>query len=219
MSSELVPQKQETQSLSPQEIQAERAEKIAALMTSGDLAKMTKVEKDKFLVELAKLHNLVPWPPPFQIIKTKDGRELLYATKSCADQIRKIHGISLEITYQGPLKLGATEDPNVYVVQCKATDREGRTDEELGSVWIKGLVGEDLANATMKAITKAKRRVTYAITGLSVLDETEIGFASQTQNQYNGPRQITPSGTPPMPRVGTVTVEVVDGLPPVEAPK
>jgi len=37
------------------------------------------------------------------------------------------------------------------------------------------LQGESLANALMKAETKAKRRVTLSICGLGMLDETEIG--------------------------------------------
>ena len=38
---------------------------------------------------------------------------------------------------------------------------------------IKGLVGEELANAYMKAETKAKRRVTLSICGLGWLDDSE----------------------------------------------
>jgi hypothetical protein len=49
-----------------------------------------------------------------------------------------------------------------------------RTDESIGAVPLDGLNGVDRANAMMKAETKAKRRVTLAICGLSVLDETEV---------------------------------------------
>jgi hypothetical protein len=41
-------------------------------------------------------------------------------------------------------------------------------------VWVKGLSGEALANALMKAETKAKRRATLSICGLGMLDETEV---------------------------------------------
>ena len=43
----------------------------------------------------------------------------------------------------------------------------------IGAVSIKGLQGENLANALMKAETKAKRRVTLSLAGLGWLDETE----------------------------------------------
>jgi hypothetical protein len=40
--------------------------------------------------------------------------------------------------------------------------------------YIKGLQGDALANALMKAETKSKRRVTLSICGLGMLDETEM---------------------------------------------
>jgi hypothetical protein len=50
----------------------------------------------------------------------------------------------------------------------------GRCDEDIGAVSIKSLQGEALANALMKATTKAKRRATLSICGLSFVDESEI---------------------------------------------
>ena len=54
---------------------------------------------------------------------------------------------------------------------AKGKDRE---DVDFGAVSIKGLAGDALVNAKLKAITKAKRRVTLSICGLGFLDETEI---------------------------------------------
>lgn len=166
-------------------------EKLAHLLTTGDISKMNRSEKDKFLVELARAQNLMPWPPPFQIIQL-NGKDTIYASKSCTDQLRKIHGISLEVVYQGPLMLGDKANPDVYCVRVRATDRNGRTDEDMGAVSIANLVGEALSNATLKAITKAKRRVTLAITGLSILDETEVQ-SMQSAQSLSGPRVIQPS--------------------------
>jgi hypothetical protein len=47
-------------------------------------------------------------------------------------------------------------------------------DAAKGAVSVQGLKGEALANALMKAETKAKRRATLSICGLGFLDETEI---------------------------------------------
>jgi hypothetical protein len=44
----------------------------------------------------------------------------------------------------------------------------------MGATSIKGLAGDNLVNAKLKAITKAKRRLTLSICGLGFLDETEI---------------------------------------------
>jgi hypothetical protein len=43
------------------------------------------------------------------------------------------------------------------------------------------LKGEDLVNARLKAVTKAKRRVTLSICGLGFLDETEVDSIRQAR--------------------------------------
>nr|MBA2706681.1 hypothetical protein [Gemmatimonadaceae bacterium] len=45
---------------------------------------------------------------------------------------------------------------------------------DIGVVTMGALKGDALANALMKAVTKAKRRVTFSICGLGTLDETEL---------------------------------------------
>jgi thioredoxin-like negative regulator of GroEL len=58
-------------------------------------------------------------------------------------------------------------------VHVRARTADGRQDEDMGVVNIDGLAGDAAANAILKAITKAKRRVTLSICGLGWLDETE----------------------------------------------
>src|SRR5690606_4394457 len=99
---------------------------------------------------------------------TLNGKLTLYAKRDATDQLRKIHGVSVEIT--GREMYG----DSIYVVTARARDSQGRTDEAIGAVSIAGLKGEALANAIMKAETKAKRRVTLSICGLGWLDETEV---------------------------------------------
>lgn len=158
---------------------------------TGDIGVMSKVQQAEFLTNLAKAIGLLPFPPPFEILPQKDGRKIIYAKKSCTDQLRKIYGISVDVLYAGPMQLGEQTDPSVYMVKVHAKARDGREDEEIGAVSIKGLAGEDLANAPMKAITKAKRRVTLSICGLSFLDETEVGtFGGQQAS--SGPASVAP---------------------------
>ncbi|MCK6564174.1 MAG: hypothetical protein L6Q80_05405, partial [Dehalococcoidia bacterium] len=97
-----------------------------------------------------------------------NGRLTLYARKDATDQLRASRGISVEITAREFLP-----DAGLYVVTARAVGRDGRTDESVGAVNVKGLQGENLANALMKAETKAKRRVTLSVAGLGWLDETE----------------------------------------------
>jgi hypothetical protein len=63
---------------------------------------------------------------------------------------------------------------DIYIVTSRAKDRTGREDESTGAVALGTLKADALANALMKAETKAKRRVTLSIAGLGWLDETEV---------------------------------------------
>jgi hypothetical protein len=91
----------------------------------------------------------------------------LYARRECTEQLRKNNDVSIEIVAREVIE-------GVYVVTARAKMPNGRTDESIGAVAIENLKGDNRANAVMKAETKAKRRVTLSICGLSFLDETEI---------------------------------------------
>jgi hypothetical protein len=87
--------------------------------------------------------------------------------RDCADQLRRLHGISIYIANREKMS-------DIYVVTARAKDRTSREDESTGAVPMGNLRGDALANALMKAETKAKRRVTLSIAGLGWLDETEL---------------------------------------------
>src|SRR5581483_10387913 len=98
---------------------------------------------------------------PFQYLSL-NGRLVLYARKDCTDQLRSIHGVSVE-------KLEHKSEDGLFVVTANV-----RTDAAIGATNIESLKGEAKANAMMKAETKAKRRATLSICGLGMLDETEV---------------------------------------------
>jgi hypothetical protein len=82
--------------------------------------------------------------------------------------LRRLRKISIEI-----LRQGLNDD--LYSVHVQATDGTGRKDEDLGVVPLPANIkGEFRANMILKAVTKAKRRVTLSICGLGFLDETEV---------------------------------------------
>ena len=111
--------------------------------------------------------GLNPLTRPFEYI-TLNGKLTLYARKDATDQLRDIHGVSI------PLITAETHhDDGLFVVVAQAEDRYGRKDSGMGVVSIAGLKGEALANAMMKAETKAKRRATLSICGLGWMDEVE----------------------------------------------
>lgn len=145
----------------------------------GDLSKLTAEQRMAYYREVCDSMGLNPLTQPFQYIEL--NRKLtLYASRSATDQLRKINRVSVSIVSREQIG-------DVYVVTARATTPDGRVDESTGAVAVGGLKGESLANALMKAETKAKRRVTLSICGLGWLDESEVSSipdAKQAQVDY-----------------------------------
>jgi hypothetical protein len=125
---------------------------IEDVLIRGNLADLTPQQRVEYVARVCASLGLNPLTRPFEYLMLS-GRLVLYAKRDAADQLRKINGI----------------------VHARAKDHDGRTDEDLGVVPYKGGGNEFAANAMMKAVTKAKRRVTLSISGLGFLDETEVG--------------------------------------------
>jgi len=142
---------------------------IDQIVVSGDLSRLTPEQRVSYVHHVCQSLGLNPATRPFSFQQFQ-GRLVMYATKDCSEQLRQIHGVSVRIT--GRI---TDTDGGVYTVTVRGQDKEGRRDEASGSVSIAGLRGVELANAMMKAETKAKRRLTLSICGLGFPDETEIG--------------------------------------------
>jgi hypothetical protein len=140
---------------------------IEDVITRGDLSKLTPEQRTEFYIRLCKRHGLDELTQPFDWLNL-NGKLVLYANRRCSDQLRKINKISITIVSRD-YKDGCLE------IHVKAKDKDEREDEDLGVVALSDtLKGEARANQILKAITKAKRRVTLSISGLGFLDETEV---------------------------------------------
>lgn len=144
---------------------------IESVLIRGDLSKLAEKDRVEYYMSVCKSLGLNPLTRPFEYI-VLNGRLTLYATRAATDQLRTIHGVSVEI-------VSREERDGLYIVHARARNSEGRVDESIGIVPLtdargQRLTGDLLANAMMKAETKAKRRVTLSICGLGWLDETEI---------------------------------------------
>lgn len=148
---------------------------IEQVITKGDLASLTPNERANFYSAVCTSIGLNPLTQPFEYIKL-NGKMQLYAKKGATDQLRKIYGVSIEVISKEIIG-------DLYVVTARGRDASGRCDEEIGAVSIKALKDEALANAMMKAITKAKRRVTLSMFGLGMLDETEVETIPSAQKE------------------------------------
>ena len=143
------------------------SEAIEATLVQGDLSKLGPQERVQYYQRVCHSLGLNPLTQPFEYI-TLNGKLRLYAKRDAADQLRKINGISIEIVSQ-------EVSDGCLTVHVRAIDRNSRRDEDLGVVpFSDALKGEARANQILKAVTKAKRRVTLSISGLGFLDETEV---------------------------------------------
>jgi hypothetical protein len=140
------------------------AEKV---VITGDLSKLTAEERMGYYSAVCRSLGLNPLTRPFEYI-TLNGKLTLYATRGAADQLRAVKGITIT-------RLERELIGDVYVVTAYGRDASGREDGSTGAVPVKGLAGEAMANAYMKAETKAKRRLTLSLAGLGMSDESEIG--------------------------------------------
>lgn len=173
---------------------ADKNSMIEQVIIKGDLLALKPEERVAYYNAVCQSIGLNPLTQPFQYI-TLNGRLTLYARKDCTDQLRELNGVSIT-------KLETQVVNEIYMVTAYGVDKTGRTDSSIGAVNIGGVKGDNLANAFMKAETKAKRRLTLSICGLGMLDETE----AETIPGAAYPEQTT--------RVESVTVSVPD---PVQA--
>ena len=170
---------------------ADQSAMIASLVLEGDLSKMSKDQKVLYYNSFCKALELNPLTQPFEIINLK-GKLRMYATKACTEQLRRLNGISVT-------DLTVTQIGEIYTVTAKGTDKSGRVDASTASLTIKGLTGEALGNAMMKAETKAKRRLTLSMCGLGILDESEIESISQSDLGSVANTESNPNATPNAP--------------------
>ena len=158
------------------------------VIARGDLSKLSPEDRVVHYHNVCKSLGLNPYTQPFQYI-TLNGKLQLYARRDAADQLRKLHGINIEV-------VDRSVHNDLLTVHVRATDKSGRRDEDFGVVSIGGLKGEAAANAFLKCVTKAKRRVTLSISGLGFSDETEIddipGAEPQPFGHITAPKTETP---------------------------
>jgi hypothetical protein len=134
---------------------------------------MKPAERVDFYWRTCESLQLNPLTRPFEFI-TLNGKLTMYARKDATDQLRKLNAVTVT-------GIRREKDAELGLVTVYAAGRagDGREDEATGVVNIKGLSGEALANALMKAETKAKRRLTLSLVGLGFLDESEVEGADR----------------------------------------
>lgn len=143
-------------------------EVVERVIAMGDLSRLSTEDRVAYYVARCEAAGLDPRTQPFQYLSLQ-GKLTLYATKTATDQLIAMHRLNVQILSRG------FDADGIYVVQCRVSFPDGHSVEDVGVLFIAPTTqGEALANAYMKAITKAKRRTVLSACGLGILDETEV---------------------------------------------
>ena len=90
---------------------------MEAVLIKGDLSKLTPEERNLYYSETCKSLGLNPLTKPFDYLQL-GGKLIMYAKRDAADQLRKIHGVNIEV-----LKQEAFE--GLFCVTVRAVDKTG----------------------------------------------------------------------------------------------
>jgi hypothetical protein len=137
-----------------------------SIVLRGDLSGLNEQQKKNYYLFRCRQVGLDPAAKPFDLLKL-NGKEILYANASATQQLCAIHKLSTQITHRERID-------DIYVVSVRVTAADGRVSENQGAVSVGNARGDALANAILKATTKAIRRAVLAHCGLGMLDETEV---------------------------------------------
>lgn len=177
---------------------------IQQIVLNGDLAGLSPEQRIEYYTFMCDRCGLDAATRPLEFIKLQ-GKLVLYMNKTGAAQLRTIHGVSV-VEMRDDIVGG-----HIYRVFAKVQNARGKTDVASGALTIRypqrqynyrakkwephpkagqTLEDDDLANAMMKAETKAKRRATLSICGLGMLDESELETIPQAARNGEQPADL-----------------------------
>lgn len=152
------------------EHQAAASSALDHIIATNDLGRLTPVQRVGYVLALCKSLHLNPLSRPFEFL-TFDGKVVPYPTKSCAEQLGRLHQISIKLTRReqvGDLFVVEVEGsrPNG---QCSFASKYVSVRDSRGD-WLKG---DKLGAAYGKAETGAKRRLVLSMVGLAGLPDAD----------------------------------------------
>lgn len=154
---------------------------VSSIILRGDLSGLSEAQLTEYMVYRSRASGLDPACQPFIVLEV-DGKKQLYATKEAAAQLNQNRELSPEVSKEEWLL-----DNSVYKVTYKVKEG-GRTTEDCGAVALviyqKGtqskpgeyvkMSAAGIADAIMKAHTKAKRRTILSHCGIGTNDKDDV---------------------------------------------
>ena len=142
----------------------EAVEALERAVLAGDLSRLTPIQRAAYYWKTCRALGLNPYTQPFRFLALNGGL-IMYATRDATDQLRRLHRVSID-------DVTVIVDGDVIEAQVSGHTPDGRQDADIGCVPIPKSV-DKTADARMKAVTKAKRRLTLSLVGLGMMSEEE----------------------------------------------
>lgn len=188
-------------------------QEIERVMQYGDMAKMDEATRARFYLAICASVGFNPLTKPLILMKNKSGELIFYAGKGACEQLRKRDRVSVRI-------ISRERDADNFTVIAAASTPDGRVEESMAVVAIKGLTGQALGDAMMKCESKSKIRATLSITGLgfSSVDDADPRATEVKFNPTTGEVVEPASALPPPPALPILLArqspigEAIDGL-------
>ena len=159
MTTQLEPRAQDAPAVAP--------ETMAAVLGSGDLAKLTPGQRVEYLNALCRSVGLNPLTRPFEFIQFQNKVQI-YASANAFQQLAGIHKATLRVDDR-------TRHDDGWEVWVTAIFPDGREVQDVGWVGIgKAAGGEAVGNALKKAVTQGYRRAVRAAVGLPFMSPEEV---------------------------------------------
>jgi hypothetical protein len=137
------------------------------LVIQGDVSQLSPVQRVQYYVARCQAAGLDPATRPFDLLKTRDGKYILYPNANACQQKADQRGINLDVRSREVID-------DLFVVTMRGVTRDHRSLERMGAVSLAGLHGQAKADAMMKAETKAARRVVLGLTGLAGSSDDDL---------------------------------------------
>ena len=183
---------------------------VESLVIRGDMSGLSPRDRALHYTQVCRDLGLNPASQPFAYLRL-NGKEVLYATRGCTDHLARIHRVT-RATIDGPKVIDLAGTKLVFCV-VKVSMPDGRSETATATVPL-----VDPVNVLMKCETKAKRRATLSILGLSVLDEMELETIPASAQEPGGGVDLSRANDldeePVAPPRGEVPIEPL----PVEVP-
>ena len=172
MTTDIAPQSEQARALAERE---DAASALAHILATGDVSKLTNEQRVAYYLDLCRTLGLEARSRPFDWLQL-DGKLVLYPNKSCTEQLRRQHQISVKVVRREMAG-------ELYVVEVEGRTPSGRVDFASKYVPVtywdrqtgrqQRLAGDKLANAYAKAETGAKRRLVLSMVGLAAVPDPD----------------------------------------------